>query len=139
MSEIRQAVRVILVDGQGRTLLFHSVDDYWFTPGGGLEEGEDLQSAARREVWEEVGLELGELGKPLASEQIEFDFEGQHIVQFQTYFLVRLDSEHQVSRTGWTELEVRAVRDCRWWSCEEIAASAERIYPERLVDWLKKA
>ncbi|MBN9418858.1 MAG: NUDIX domain-containing protein [Candidatus Eremiobacteraeota bacterium] len=136
MDEVRSAVRVILVDGSGRTLLFRSVDDYWFTPGGGLDEGEDLEAAARREVLEEVGLEFGSLGEPLGSEQIEFVFEGRRIVQFQTYFRVRLEGFHEVLSAGFTEEELRGVTAHRWWSREEISATSELIYPAHLLDWL---
>lgn len=136
MQEVRSAVRVILVDGEGRTLLFRSIDAYWFTPGGGLDEGEDLEAAARRELREEVGLEVGSLGDPLGSEQIEFVFEGRRIVQFQTYFRVRLEGVHEVTSPGFTEEELRGVTAHRWWTREEILGSSELIYPAHLLEWL---
>lgn len=132
----RRAVRVILLDPLGRTLLFRGgqgAAEFWFTPGGGVEEGEDLETAARREVLEEVGVRLGDLGMPLGHEEIEFFFEGQRIVQFQTYFLVRLQQTHEVCTSGWTEVEIRSVSAHRWWTREEIEASQERIYPEDLL------
>ena len=138
MNERRQAVRVILLDGQGRTLLFRGgePDPYWFTPGGGLDEGEDLEAAARREVWEEVGVRFGELGPALASEEIEFVFDGRVISQRQTYFRVRLDGNHEVSTVGWTDLEQRCVSAHRWWTRDEVEATQERIFPVDLVRWL---
>ncbi|MET0424419.1 MAG: NUDIX domain-containing protein, partial [Actinoplanes sp.] len=42
----RRAARVLIVDPAGRTLLLHGGDParpeqrWWFTPGGGLEQGE---------------------------------------------------------------------------------------------------
>jgi len=138
MNERREAVRVILLDREGRTLLFRGgdPDPYWFTPGGGLDEGEDLEAAARREVWEEVGLRFGDLGPPLASEEIEFVFDGRKICQGQTYFRVRLDDIHEVSTSGWTDLEVRCVSAHRWWTRAEIESTQERIFPVDLIRWL---
>ena len=53
---------IILRDSDGRILLQHRTDfDVWGLPGGVLEIDEDIQTCARRELWEETGLEMGEL------------------------------------------------------------------------------
>lgn len=141
-KEYREAARVILVDPRGYTLLFRGGDpdtpgdDYWFTPGGGLEPGESLQQAARREVLEEVGVSLRELGSPVLREEIVFPFMGKSVHQKQVFFLVHLDSS-EVSVTGWNELERRTVRAYRWWAMDEIQNSQERIYPPNLVSLMK--
>ena len=44
----RRSARVILADSAERLLLFQS-EDFWFTPGGGIEPGETLEQAAIRE------------------------------------------------------------------------------------------
>src|SRR5215218_5329349 len=62
----RPAVRALIVDEGDRILLVQFRDDagqtWWATPGGGIDEGEDVESALRRELAEEVGLEDYELG-----------------------------------------------------------------------------
>ena len=53
---------VILIDNKDRILLHHRTDrDWWGLPGGAMELGESLEDTARRELFEEVGLECGEL------------------------------------------------------------------------------
>src|SRR4030042_755004 len=48
---------VILLDGAGRLLLHHRMDnDTWSLPGGAMELGERLEETAAREVLEEVGI-----------------------------------------------------------------------------------
>jgi ADP-ribose pyrophosphatase YjhB (NUDIX family) len=53
---------VLLVDAQGRLLLLERSDNgCWGPPGGALEPGESVETAARGEVREETGLEPGTL------------------------------------------------------------------------------
>jgi 8-oxo-dGTP diphosphatase len=45
----------------GKLLLIHRLRDgheYWVFPGGGVEEGEDFDTALKREMLEETGLNL---------------------------------------------------------------------------------
>jgi 8-oxo-dGTP pyrophosphatase MutT (NUDIX family) len=53
---------VLIVAPRGRLLLLERSDNQcWGPPGGALEPGESAEAAARREVREETGLELGKL------------------------------------------------------------------------------
>jgi 8-oxo-dGTP diphosphatase len=77
--EQRPTVRVAgLVLIEGRVLLLRQErggEDYWMLPGGGVRLGETLADALRREVREEVGLEIA-VGQPLAMlESISPDLE----------------------------------------------------------------
>ncbi len=52
----------LIVDEQDRLLLMKRSDSgCWGPPGGAVEPGETVETAARREVREETGLELGEM------------------------------------------------------------------------------
>lgn len=56
------AAGALVFDGAGHVLLHRRSDDgAWSIPGGALHLGESLEDAARREVLEETGLELGHL------------------------------------------------------------------------------
>lgn len=47
-----------LINQEKFLLLFHKKHQKWLPPGGHLEEGETPPEAARREVFEETGLEI---------------------------------------------------------------------------------
>ena len=52
----------LIVDADNRLLMMKRSDSgCWGPPGGAVEPGEVVETAARREVREETGLELGEL------------------------------------------------------------------------------
>ncbi|MCF0117739.1 MAG: NUDIX hydrolase, partial [Bacilli bacterium] len=60
----RKVVRCILLNNKNEVCLEHIYDDdmfghrdYYETPGGGIKEGEDLKSALKREIIEEIGYE----------------------------------------------------------------------------------
>ncbi len=59
---VKNAASAVIRDDQGRFLLVqrghHPAKGLWSLPGGSVEPGESLQETARREVFEETGLEI---------------------------------------------------------------------------------
>jgi len=112
----------------------------WFTLGGGVEAGESLKQAARREVAEETGFQGVEIGQAAwRGEQILHDGKGRPVLFRETYFVARCAGD-EPSRAGWQALEREFVDDMRWWTLSDLAACAEPVFPhglaERLADFL---
>lgn len=54
----RVSVKAFIQDSEGRVLVVKEGDDYWDLPGGGTEHRESFAESIKREIREEVGLEV---------------------------------------------------------------------------------
>ncbi len=60
----RVSIKLIIKDEHGKLLVLKDkTTNAWELPGGGLEHGEYIEQAARREVQEELGVELTKFEK----------------------------------------------------------------------------
>ncbi|MGW9026747.1 NUDIX hydrolase [Streptomyces sp. NPDC055722] len=141
---LRKVARVVLLDPRDHILLLHGhepddpADDWWFTPGGGLEGDETREQAALRELAEETGITDVELGPVLWQRTCSFPFAGRRWDQDEWYYLARTTRTALVTAgTGLTELEKRSMAGARWWSCGELAEAHETVYPKRLAELLR--
>ncbi|WP_128380953.1 NUDIX hydrolase [Streptomyces cavernae] len=143
-GELRKVARVVLLDAQDRILLLHghepddTADDWWFTPGGGVEGDETREEAALRELAEETGITDVELGPVLWQRKCSFPFAGRRWDQDEWYYLARTTGTRTVlAAAGLTELERRSVAGARWWTCRELTEAHETVYPTRLAELLR--
>ncbi|NNC80606.1 MAG: NUDIX domain-containing protein [Acidimicrobiales bacterium] len=138
----RTGARVIVIDAESReVLLMRGADpadrargDFWITPGGGLDENEDTAQGAARELWEEVGLHLDitSLGPVVLRRIGEFPFAGELVRQTEAYYAV-VTARFEPSPRVVTSFEEEVVQSIEWRSLDEIATSAQPVYPNCLV------
>jgi ADP-ribose pyrophosphatase YjhB (NUDIX family) len=77
----REAVRALILTPEGEILLMRAEEPYsgrqvWFTPGGGIESGENPKTCLRRELDEETGVHNLQIGLPVWTRKATFDWAG---------------------------------------------------------------
>ena len=137
----RRSARVMVFDPAGRVLLIRCVVmrrdeefEFWLTPGGEIEAGEEPAHAAVRELREELGLELEVM--PAYTESNQFEHQGEMRDNTDFVFVARCAAEEPVMR-GFTADEIEIMKEIRWWTEAEVEAAGntgtERIFPVDLA------
>ena len=129
---VRESIRALVRDRQERVLLLRYGDEYgdwWTTPGGGREPGEDDEQTLRRELEEEVGLIEFELG-PLLWEETGWSADELGYGSFRSpIYAVRV--EH------FDPPHLTEAREVRWFAPDELARLSTR--PLDLAERLSSA
>ncbi|MCL2584103.1 MAG: NUDIX domain-containing protein [Streptosporangiales bacterium] len=141
----RLAGRVIVLDPDGRTLLFEYDDPepnghHWNTPGGGLEAGEDYLDGARRELaeetgWHDVPVLPGEVHR---REIVMMHAKTRMVRQVERFFLARVREPRRPLGDVGSMHVTDGIGSFRWWTLEELEATADRIWPEGLADLVRR-
>lgn len=119
----------VIVENEGRILLVRhrkpEAYDFWVAPGGGANAAEDLQAAARREVFEECGLRV----EPLQLIYIE-DLANPHTRECKFWFTGRLVGG--TLGTGHSEAVAEHIVEAAWLARGEF--EGKLVFPPMLQE-----
>jgi 8-oxo-dGTP pyrophosphatase MutT (NUDIX family) len=133
----RRSARIILLNAAQQVLLIQFVVErhpelfiFWATPGGSVEEGETDLEAARRELAEELGLNIALTG-PVHTLASKSEHEGKVVNNIDVFFLGRHEPQ-DVALHFATEAERAAMKEL---SGGRSRRSSDRPRPCSLPTW----
>lgn len=137
----RTAARVVIVS-QGKVLLLSDCDPHipglrwWQTPGGGIDDGEDVCQAAAREVREETGHDVdpSQLIGPVMVRRVIHGYSDRILEQHETFFVLTVPEPFTVSLAGLTPRErTRRIR-ADWLHIDSLDTLDQQVWPKRLPE-----
>ncbi|HLK23396.1 MAG TPA: NUDIX domain-containing protein [Caulobacteraceae bacterium] len=133
----RAAVRALIVSPDAEVLLLRIRSPegvvLWIAPGGGIEAGEEIAAALRRELDEEVGLGACEIGPLVWRRCSTFDWGAWRVTQSEDYHVVHAARFEPVMRDL---AEAEITEAFRWWPIEALAGTDEMVVPRTLAQIL---
>lgn len=137
--------KVLLFRLHDKSVMFSGIprtQPLWITPGGGVEDEEQLLASLERELDEELGLKPQDYvvkGHLWRSENKRMVYKMRPCKVVDNYFLIHLlDNEKTFDFSKWTEDEKVVLTKLKWWYFDELLETGDKIVPlqlKNLVDY----
>lgn len=124
--------RVILIDGEKVFLVKHRYGDLWVFPGGGVKKGEEIEDVAKREVYEESGLEIISFDKMLGVYTNKREGKDDTIKIF-------VSSNFKIGKKHNTFLKLMKfieIKESGWFDLKNLPKNISRATNERLKEYM---
>lgn len=140
----RLTSRILVFDRDNRILLFLTAAPdstrvaRWITPGGGVDPGESHAAAATRELFEETGLVVDDLGAPVWAHDFTVEWDAADHDTGHAEFYTTVVDAFEPSNLNWTDDEHVDVLEHRWWTLSELIGTTEPFEPAELISLVRR-
>ncbi len=118
-----EAAGGLIEDMSGKMLLIFR-RGYWDLPKGKIDPGESPHSAAIREIEEETGIILSELGAPIPPTFHCYEWSGKRVLKKTHWFRFRYGGDPALRLQKEEDIE-----EGRWMTKSEVSSIRDQIYP----------
>jgi 8-oxo-dGTP pyrophosphatase MutT (NUDIX family) len=125
---------------RGRVFIHRAVhQDFWTFPGGRAEMGEPAAQTLRREMREELSVEVDVI-RPLWIVENFFDFDGRRCHELGFYFLMQFPAgcRYLAGPGPYEAIEPGTELICEWATNTTAELTARRLYPTFLREALQQ-
>lgn len=134
--EFRKAARALVFDKEENiAILFVSKKNYHKLPGGGIEEGENIEEALKREIIEETGCEV-EIRPQEVGITIEYR-SSDELLQLSYCYLS--DVVGEPGKMAFTEREITNGFRLKWMSIDEAIETLKKDAPSETFEKFMRA
>ncbi|SDB88502.1 NUDIX domain-containing protein [Acinetobacter boissieri] len=105
---------------------------YWATVGGGVKTNETFQQAACRELLEETGLSINDVGPCIATRSFEMQLPSAETVIADEHFFAVFIENNDIKMDSWTKHEKSVIKQYQWWHLNELKNTPETVFPNNI-------
>ncbi len=141
---VKPKIRIIttargIIWHEEKLLLVSHNKNTWYAPGGWLDDFETLEQTCKRELYEELGIEvvvenLVKVAQYMETEKV--NSYGENVNKVEHYFLCTLKTIPQIEGENnlWEDTDSGLVKFAKWFSKEEMKSGEYKIGPEWLIE-----
>ncbi len=132
MKEIKVRVEAIIFNSQNELLLANhqkNNNSYWVLPGGGVDFGESIEEALKRELSEELNLSHVEIQQLMYADEYISEDLSRHIIKL----AYKVEVPEEDLDTIKVVAKEEAIKEIQFFSTQKLNQSVETFYPDKAL------
>jgi len=104
----------------------------WVTPGGRVKKYESYKKALKRELLEELGVQIRIKGRAVLVKDVLIDGKSGKFNSYERYYIVKLRTDNEFSSINMSDNEKDTFQGLKWWHSKELE-QIEDFAPKEII------